>query len=116
MPRETGLGGKQIQFPMDAVREFFRVDDTKIITLTERDIPRSRRELTMTVYPNNTARLVIQELEYRDRPCVIVFHKSVPTNTNSRSFENPSFRDDTGACSRSTAIASRDPEPGVGES
>ena len=28
----------------------------------------------MTVYRNNTARLVIQELEYRDRPCVIVFH------------------------------------------
>lgn len=78
MPRETGLGGKQIQFPMDAVREFFRVDDTKIITLTERDIPRSRRDLTMTVYPNNTARLVIQELEYRDRPCVIVFHKVGP--------------------------------------
>lgn len=78
MPRETGLGGKQIQFPMDAVSNFFRVDDIRAITLTERGIPRSRRELTMTVYRNSTARLVIQELEYRDRPCVIVFHRIDP--------------------------------------
>lgn len=78
MPCETGTGGKQIQLPMVAVREFFDVDDTKTITLTERDDPISRRDLTMTVYRNNTARLVIQELEYRDRPCVIVFHKVGP--------------------------------------
>lgn len=78
MPCETGTGGKQIQLPMAAVRDFFRVGDTKTITLTERNIPRSRRELTMTVYRNNTARLVIQELEYRDRPCVILFHRVGP--------------------------------------
>jgi len=29
----------------------------------------------MTVFSNNTVRLSINELDYRDRPCVIVFHK-----------------------------------------
>ena len=77
MPRETGTGGKQIQLPMAAVRTFFDVDGTKVITLTERDSLKSRR-LRMTVYPNNTTRLIIQELEYRHRPCVIVFHRAGP--------------------------------------
>ena len=80
MPRETGSGGKQIQFPMDVAREFFGVVDTGAITLTERDHPESKRELTMTVFSNSTARLVIRELEYRDRPCVIVFRRIDPSD------------------------------------
>lgn len=51
-----------------------------MITLIERDSPRSVRELTMTVFPNNTVRLVISELEYRDRPCVIVFRRRGPSD------------------------------------
>ena len=75
MPRETGSDGKQIQVPMEVARDFFGVDVTKEITLIERGSLGSMRQLTMTVFPNRTARLVIRELEYRDRPCVIVFRR-----------------------------------------
>ena len=75
MPRETGPGGKQIQLPVTAAREFFGLADAQEITLAERGRPESIRHLTMTMFPNHTARLAISELEYRDRPCVILFHR-----------------------------------------
>ena len=80
MPRETGPGGKQIQVPVEAASEFFGVDGTGVIILIERGNPKSRRALRMTVYPNNTVRLVISELEYRDRPCAIVFRRTGPSD------------------------------------
>ena len=78
MPRETGSDGKQIQLPILAAREFFRLanDQEKEIRLAERGRPKSVRSLTMRLFPNNTARLVISELEYRDRPCMIVFRRT----------------------------------------
>ena len=76
MPRETGGGGKQIQIPVQAAREFFELEDSKVINLKEKGSPRSRRELTLTLFGNRTARLVINELEYRDRPCVVLFHRT----------------------------------------
>ena len=76
MPQET-RGGTQVQFPKEAVREFLgihRVGEQKSITL-QRKKTEGTRQLLVTVFGNNTVRLSIQDLEYRDRPCVIVFHK-----------------------------------------
>lgn len=74
MPRETGTDGKQVQVPMEAAQTFFNVRNS-------RDIPvryvgsDSSRFLRMTVFGNDTVRLSLNELEYRDRPCLISFSK-----------------------------------------
>ncbi len=76
MPEET-RGGTQVQLPKDAAKEFFgleRVGDQKSITLQRKGSP-ERRSLVVTVFKNHTVRLSVNELEYRDRPCVIVFSK-----------------------------------------
>jgi hypothetical protein len=78
MPRETGPDGTQIQLPKKAVNEFFGltgVGATKTISLLSKGTKESR-DVTMTVFRNNTVRLSISELEYRDRPCVIVFRNN----------------------------------------
>jgi hypothetical protein len=36
---------------------------------------REWKQLTMTRFANKTARLSLHDLEYRDRPCVIIFHR-----------------------------------------
>jgi hypothetical protein len=74
MPRETGTDGKQVQIPKKAARTFFNVRNS-------RDIPvryvgsDSSRLLRMTVFGNDTVRLSLNELEYRDRPCLISFSR-----------------------------------------
>lgn len=87
MPRETGLDGKQIQLPKNAVVQFFglrnRLGASRQITLTPVGTTRSRT-LTMTLFGNNTARLSFTELDYRDRPCVMLFH---PDGSGAFSFE-----------------------------
>lgn len=79
MPLETGLDGKQMQLPKAAVVGFFGLTDavgaSRRITLTPIGTT-ARRTLTMTLFGNNTARLSINELDYRDRPCVIVFRRT----------------------------------------
>jgi hypothetical protein len=78
MPRETGQDGKQIQLPMTAATSFFglpdRVGATRTITLTPAWLA-DPRDLTMTIFGNHTVRLVIKELDYRDRPCVLLFRR-----------------------------------------
>jgi hypothetical protein len=77
MPEET-RGGNQIQFPKKAAREFLgleTVGDSTEIRLQRVGMPQSKR-LRVTVFGNNTVRLSINELEYRDRPCVIIFSKT----------------------------------------
>jgi hypothetical protein len=78
MPRETGTGGNQIQLPMRAVTAFLgmpdRIGASRVIQLTPSWI-NDPRPLTVTIYRNSTARLVIRELDYRDRPCVMVFRR-----------------------------------------
>ncbi|GEM_PF-1554930 len=78
MPRETGQDGKQIQLPLAAAATFFgitgQVSATRQITLTP-SWTNDDRLLTMTVFRNHTVRLVINELEYNDRPCLLVFHR-----------------------------------------
>lgn len=78
MPRETGPDGNQLQIPIAAASAFFglnKVGDQRSIAL-RRTGSSVTRTLTMTVFRNHTVRLSIGDLEYRDRPCVIVFHKS----------------------------------------
>ena len=77
MPEET-RGGNQIQIPKLAAKEFFgleNVGDQTTIHL-RRNGTTETRSLVITVFNNYTIRLSINELEYRDRPCVIVFHKA----------------------------------------
>jgi len=77
MPRETGGDGRQLQLPVRAAEAFFGVSGvgaTRNIELSGRD-GSSSRSLTMTVFGNNTVRIVIRDLEYRDRPCVLVFRE-----------------------------------------
>ncbi len=87
MPRETGPGGKQLQFPMAAVGPFFHVPSEvnapRIIRLRSLATG-DTKQLTMTVYSNRTVRLSISELDYSDRPCVIVF---TPIGANLYQFE-----------------------------
>ena len=111
MPRETGGGGKQIQIPVQAAREFFELEDSKVINLKEKGNPRSRRKLTLTLFGNRTVRLVINELEYRDRPCVVLFHK---IRSNRYNFEIISefisprrYKHLLGICDKQTSRKSR---------
>ena len=68
-----------MQLPKAAVVRFFgladRIGASRQLGLTPSGST-ARRALTMTIFGNNTARLSINELDYRDRPCVIVFHKT----------------------------------------
>jgi hypothetical protein len=78
MPRETGPDGKQMQLPKSAAVQFFGLCNQKGASRQVTLIPvgtSQARILTMTLFGNNTARLSITELDYRDRPCVILFHK-----------------------------------------
>ena len=77
MPEET-RGGNQIQIPKQAAQQFFGlkgVGDRTTIHL-RRSGTTETRSLVITIFENNTIRLSINELEYRDRPCVIVFRKA----------------------------------------
>ena len=78
MPRETGGDGRQLQLPVKAAsgvvwRE--RASVPERLLAFERRIALSTQNLTMTVFKNNTVRIVISDLDYRDRPCVLVFRK-----------------------------------------
>lgn len=78
MPRETGQDGKQIQLPMAAANAFFglpvKAGATKEVTLTPA-WTNDPRTLTMTIFGNRTVRLVIRELDYRDRPCILLIRR-----------------------------------------
>lgn len=77
MPRETGSDGRQLQIPIAAASSFFDVQgimSTREVMLQSSGAAFAR-PLTMTVFRNNTVRISIGDLEYRDRPCVIVFRK-----------------------------------------
>lgn len=78
MPRETGPDGRQLQLPVRAASGFFgvtRAHSTKEINLRPKGT-RHWRKLTMTIFGNRTVRLNISDLEYRDRPCLIVFRNT----------------------------------------
>ncbi len=77
MPKETGSDGTQLQLPIVAAASFFGVKgvgDSKTIDFLS-SVSRVARSLTITVFDNRTVRISVTELEYRDRPCLVVFHK-----------------------------------------
>ncbi len=78
MPKETGTDGNQIQVPKGAAVSFFRLPNrvrgTREIELTN-ITSQETRPLKMTLFANNTARLVIHELDFQDRPCVVIFKR-----------------------------------------
>ncbi|MDA8126575.1 MAG: phospholipase D family protein [Deltaproteobacteria bacterium] len=112
MPEET-RGGNQIQFPKEAAREFFglkSVGEQKMIKLRRKG-ETEIRSLLITVFKNNTVRLSINELEYRDRPCVITFHKTrsdlITFDIVSESIFPTRYRDLIAKCTRQTREGSR---------
>lgn len=77
MPRETGADGRQIQIPVGAARSFFNLAGagaTKQMHL-KRAQAMDTYQVTMTAMGNHTVRLSLRDLEYRDRPCVVIFRK-----------------------------------------
>ena len=114
MPKETGPGGKQIQFPVKAVGAFFglpaKVGSSRTISVTPGWI-QDPRELTMTVFGNHTIRLTLRELDYQDRPCVLVFHRvgagAFAFDIIQRSTFPVLYRDLLLKCSRPTRKGSR---------
>lgn len=72
MERETGTSGTQIQMPMEVVRTFFGLaaDGAATFQVTNDDTSDSR-DLTMTAFRNNTARLSLSEVTLNTRPCVL---------------------------------------------
>lgn len=82
-PKETGANGNQIQIPMGVATKFFQLPLTSRSSINiylKNMITDEGRTLTITRYSNNTARLSIYELTYRDRPCVILMKKKNSTN------------------------------------
>ncbi len=71
-PRETGTQGTQIQMPMEVVRAFFgmKAKQSDALKVLSDDTDESR-QLTLTAFDNNTARLSLSEVDYQARPCVI---------------------------------------------
>lgn len=85
MPEET-RGGNQVQLPKEAVRQFLgleEIGDQVLIKLKQKG-KGTFRNLLVSVFSNNTVRISINELEYRDRPCVLVLRK---LSTNRLEFE-----------------------------
>jgi hypothetical protein len=78
MPQET-RGGNQVQIPKAAAEQFFGLSGigSHITIRLRRAGTPVTRTLTLTVFGNNTVRISLNELEYRDRPCLVKFHKLV---------------------------------------
>ena len=113
-PRETGGGGNQIQFPIDAVRNYFRNSarlgarfrgDFRIIGSLSWD---SRVPM---VYDNDTIRITIPELSISDRPCLIAFRKLAVGEFEYEIIRENStpirYRDLLGLCNKQTNRYSR---------
>lgn len=77
MPKETGGQGRQLQLPVRAASTFFGVKEvgsTKRIDLRTKQ-GKNFKGLTLSMFKNRTVRIMISDLEYRDRPCILVFCK-----------------------------------------
>lgn len=112
MPEET-RGGNQIQIPKKAAQHFFGlkyVGDKTNIRL-RRCGTTEHRPLVISIFKNNTIRLSINELEYRDRPCIIVFHKLrgnlVEFEIVPESIFPSRYREFISLCKRQTRVGSR---------
>lgn len=112
MPQET-RGGNQVQLPKAAAEQFFGVSgvgSTKTVRLKLLGATSTRR-LVITVFQNNTVRISLNELEYRDRPCVIIFRKvraeTIEFEIVSESIFPTRYRRLLAACKKQTRPGSR---------
>lgn len=81
MPKETGPSGNQIQIPKAPASTYFGLPSASgsSISLTLAPVGvAAPRTCSMKSYGNDTRRLQINELDFTDRPCVIVFHRTAP--------------------------------------
>lgn len=113
MPRETGSDGRQLQLPIEAATTFFGVErggPSRRIRLRGKDVA-AAREVTLSMFPNHTARLVLGDLEYRDRPCVVIFRQLsdglFDYEIVSKSIFPQRYRSLLARCLRQTRIDSR---------
>lgn len=113
MPQETGLDGKQIQLPKASLGFFGmagRVGESRLLHLTPAD-GEGGRDLTMTVFANNSVRLSINELDYRARPCVVIFRRIRPNQFEfeivQRSIFPTRYKDLLNLCTIQTRVGSR---------
>lgn len=113
MPLETSSDGNQVQIPLIACKEFFGLSNldgaTKDIRLRE-DSALNDAIASITVYRNKTARLVLTNLDLRDRPCCAVFGKKNNTYTYKivRKIDNHDLYNKLmKKCTRQTSIKSR---------
>lgn len=112
MPEET-RGGNQIQLPIMAARSFFglkKAGDQIKIELHQKK-SKEAHNLLVTVFPNNTVRLSVNELESGDRPCVIIFRKKaghkVVFEIVSKNIFPTRYRSLIKLCTNQTRIGSR---------
>jgi len=114
MPRETGQDGKQIQLPMSAATSFFglpqRIGSSREISIRPAWTA-SARLLRMTIFKNRTVRLTIRELEYDDRPGVLLFRREhrgrFTFDIVSRSVNPVAYRQSITKCAEMTRRGSR---------
>ena len=117
MPEET-RGGNQIQLPTKAAEQFLGLKSKgqKLSIELKQAGPGPFRELVVGVYKNNTVRLSINELEYDDRPCMIVLRKLQSTKPGATQLEfeivsqsvfPTRYRDLLAACIKQTRSGSR---------
>jgi hypothetical protein len=110
MPKETGTDGKQVQVPKEAARTFFNVRKSRDIPVRYVGSDNSRL-LKMTVFSNDTVRLSLNELEYRDRPCLISFSRDATGGFEfeivSRSIAPQRYRTLLSLCVNQTRAGSR---------
>ena len=113
MPKETGTDGRQVQVPKSAARSFFGIrTGTASRRVRMRHLgDQKAKELTMTIFPNDTVRLSLSALEFRDRPCVLVFRKlkasSFEYEVVSQNIFPDRYRELLKLCSEQTRTGSR---------
>ena len=112
MPEET-REGNQVQLPREAARRLFGlkdIGDKAEIQLRQLGT-KSYRSLTISVFSNKTVRISINELEYRDRPCVIVVRRTAQRKFEfeivSESIFPTRYKSLLAACTNQTRAGSR---------
>jgi len=112
-PKETGGDGRQMQLPVKVAADFFGlkgIGSTKDIHLRAKGCT-VEKTLTIRVFRNNTVRITISDLEYRDRPCVLVFRKVGKSQFSyeivSKSIFPSRYKNLLGFCNKQTRAGSR---------
>lgn len=112
MPEET-RGGNQVQLPREAAKHLFglkEAGDQVEIQLKQLGSAEYRK-LVISVFANKTVRVSINDLEYRDRPCMIILHRKAPKKFEfeiiPESIFPSRYRSLLAACTNQTRAGSR---------